>query len=210
MHIHIETNRVMATKAELVALASHASKDDSRPHLNCIMFDRPTGYAYATDGHRLIRCRMAAANPAAKPAFAVPLGDVQRLIKTMGPRDVAAVGAKGLSCESSRFAYKPIVAVFPPYALVATATDSYTKEKHAGVSSCFQISYLSDAAAMAAAAETKEIRIYPGPGTMDPLAFTAGPQWLMIVMPMRFADGSFSLKDCTNVGPVVAPVKKAS
>ncbi len=75
----------------------------------------------------------------------------------------------------------------------------------------FNVAYLKDAALMSLAADEKSIRIYSGPTNLHPLAITAGVQWTMIVMPMRFPSGeNIGLRECTNVGPAVAPVKRAS
>ena len=44
---------VSFSKADLVALLAHASKDETRAHLAAVHFDANTGRAFASDGHRM-------------------------------------------------------------------------------------------------------------------------------------------------------------
>ncbi len=65
------------TKAEVKALAAHASTDATRQHLNAVLVDFAAGAAVTTDGHRLAKCNSAQPFPDAEPCL-IPLDAWER------------------------------------------------------------------------------------------------------------------------------------
>lgn len=88
-----------ATVAELRAVISHASDDQSRQHITCVCFDTEKSRIAATDGHRLIVLKAATREPSGSPGqFLVNARKLQAALKGMGGKRTRV----RVSCEPGR------------------------------------------------------------------------------------------------------------
>ena len=179
---------VSFSKADLVALLAHASKDETRAHLAAVHFDGYTGRAFAADGHRMaIRkgdgeapwCYVvgrAALEAAAKtPKAAVYIlhpstGDIVAMSKAnaklatiQAPHVTDAKGAR--------------VPVLPVDQIVGAPASSHVRQM-------VNPRYLADLVYVADAAGETMVRAYPAADEGDPMQYHVGP-WIVEIMPGR-------------------------
>lgn len=178
---------VSLTKAELRALVTHSSTDETRPRVNAILFNATERCAVATDGHRLAICEADGdAAPwsylmpraAAETALRAPKAEVY-ILNTVS-QDLTAFDKQNRKIGT--FDARKVDAQFSPYRQVlGTPSDR-------GVSQGFNAAYLADVALVTAAApesgRMNGVVFHPGAGELDPAHFTSG-RWTVVLMPMR-------------------------
>jgi len=78
-----ESGSFALTRAELVALMTHASSDITRAHVNSVCFDVGRGRVVATDGHRLAVC-LAREAPGPRPdvSYLISLDDCKAAVRS--------------------------------------------------------------------------------------------------------------------------------
>jgi len=78
-----ESGSFALTRAELVALMTHASSDCTRAHVNAVLFDVGRGRVVATDGHRLAVCEARGA-PGPRPdvSYLISLDDCKAAVRS--------------------------------------------------------------------------------------------------------------------------------
>ena len=179
---------VSFSKADLVALLAHASKDETRAHLAAVHFDGYTGRAFAADGHRMaIRkgdgeapwCYVvgrAALEAAAKtPKAAVYIlhpstGDIVAMSKATAK--LATIQAPHVTdAKGAR------VPVLPVDQIVGAPASSHVRQM-------VNPRYLADLVYVADAAGETMVRAYPAADEHDPMQYHVGP-WIVTIMPGR-------------------------
>lgn len=185
------------TKKELQFLAKHASKDETRLHLNCVHFDTSRGVAVSTDGHRLaIKFEKPWEDvPKDLAPINIPRAEVETIAKGMGAHQVAKFTSDGVTvyqddeADSPTDYARPVRVLapevkFPPYRQVLP-TAFPTKTGVVGV----QAAYLKDAAAVAALAGRNGLGVeIVTSGELDPITICAASvvaHFAVIIMPMR-------------------------
>lgn len=191
------------TKAELTALLTFASKDETRVHLNAVCFAPGMGHAAATDGHRLAlaECKPV---PSDKQSL-LSVADLERAKKAVSKRGEVRITpnctratvaihepfSKNVDAvspvPSSTSDVALVNATFPPYAQIITP-DPETSANHVGVNT----RYLADLDAIVQACGDGRNggRLMIGPGELDPIKFRCeapalATTWTAMVMPMR-------------------------
>jgi hypothetical protein len=184
------------TKAQLRALIAHASRDETRPHVNCILLDPVARCAVATDCHRLailesIRfdgdgsaalLSVESAELACKAA--TRKGDTIDLViatRTGGRAEIRDANDR----ERATVAVTCFDAEFPPYRQVIPDLDGESRGAPFGVDA----RYLADVALVQTAAERGGVEVYAAGDSMEGILFRAGP-WTVVIMPRRLEPGA--------------------
>lgn len=172
--------KIIANKNELLALAAHASKDETRPNVNSILFDPRRG-AIATDGHRVVWAQF---EPGKGASFLVSLASIVGLTKQMAGED-ATIGPTGASFGTTSVTWKPIEATFPAIEAVVPKTET----SWAGMPAAYNAEYVAAGAKIAKAVGSDAMTVYPPESPLDPLLISIGDEkahrWLLVIMPIR-------------------------
>lgn len=199
--MRFQGTEVILTKAEAKALVQHSSKDETRPHVNAVLFSSAEYRAVATDGHRLL-----IGSPREKPAgdglqVLVPRSALERMIKMAGGKShqirIDLATPKAVIVDTSRVPevavasvdFAPVSAQFPPYEQVVPKLPVRTAE----VGFHLNADYLADSALVTAATEnrTSGLTVYAPAGPLDPILLAtsgAESEWRLVIMPMRTDD----------------------
>jgi DNA polymerase III sliding clamp (beta) subunit (PCNA family) len=179
----------------LPVLIRHASTDDTRPQLGCILATCDAGgrlRLVATDGHRLIRVDSRVDGPCDGPEtdILIPLASAKRalsaikaLSKWLRADGHAEITATGISYPGGGAAWDVVDEQFPPYAKVIPV-DYLTRETtgHIGV----RVAYLGDLASITGGSGA--VRMHIG-APLDPIVLEVERpglcEVLAVVMPMR-------------------------
>lgn len=178
---------VSFSKADLVALLAHASKDVTCSRA-AVYFDANTGRAFATDGHRLaIRkgdgqapwyyvASRTALEAAAKTPKAVTFilspsnGDIVAMSKSSAK--LATIQAPHVTDSKNNR-----VPLLPVDQVVGAPASSHVRQM-------VNPRYLADLVHVADAAGETMVRAYPAADERDPAQFHVGP-WIVTIMPGR-------------------------
>jgi hypothetical protein len=203
--VNIVDDKIKATKAELVALAAHASKELYRPHVNAIYFAPATGVAVSTDGHRLCIAEFDAASGIIP--FLAPLTEVLLAIKLTPARGYALITSTGATVHDSTtklIGQVPWVspeATFPPYKQVVPPFST----NWAGVPVALDGQYVASIRLVTKAAKNAETFLFPPESTIDPIVAQVRSRlsddeppttWTVVIMPMRSSAGPVNLSQC--------------
>jgi hypothetical protein len=185
----VENETVLLDKAELKLLAAVASKDEERPNVNCIGIrcDGREAIVHATDGCRIVRCKVDADGPGVN--MTVPRPIIVAAIALSTP----TASVRFFRDTRDRFEVDEKVLTWPGHAAEAIyAEDLFDLPPIAtkrmpllAMGAC----YLSDAKMLAAACGTTDdtIRLHAPPDHLSALHLLCGP-WHYVVMPRNSDD----------------------
>ena len=202
---------VVFTKAELKALATHASKDVTRPQIAHVVVDPEHHRAWATDGHRIVVVASGACELVATQ-WGIAADDVRRMMGAASRKAplvhvspagwFAAVGRQPAAPSDNldaparlRSNYKPFVpnpkpgentfAAFPAVDHAIVSERRYSERKHATSCVVFNAKLIADITLVCAAAGVQNVKFYPGNDALDPMLLCVGPDWSVTLMPAR-------------------------
>jgi hypothetical protein len=179
---------VTVTKLELKALAAHASKDDTRPHINGICLQPTDMRVCATDGHRIAAVTAFGVEGIVADAVIVPLAAIKAMLRqphaewVLWPDGRAEAGGKD---DASSVTFKPVDAKFPPVEQIL----KYDVRPNPGPAFGLNVKYLADLKLVVDAANfdgkgEPSVAVCPPVEPLDPIVFFTG-KWQVVLMPLR-------------------------
>ncbi len=181
-----KNNTVTMTKAEARAMIEFASEDETRPHINSVLFE-DRGVVVATDGHRIV------VHASQEEPQGCNFGE--KLISRKDFENAMSLAKKGLiairfsvddeiriDAGGSTFSADAVDAQYPQYRhmLPSVAAEAANEVGKIGVNA----TYLESMTLIQSAAEisTMQVKVL---GPLDPIDIWVGTQWRAVVMPAR-------------------------
>ena len=183
--MRLEANTFTISKAEARALVAFASPDETRQHLNAILFDPSNGAAVATDGHTLVRLK--GLGCAVGPAFLVDRDTLEKASKLAKKDDEITVNG-AVSVDGTVMQYADLSeCTFPPYEQVIP---KLKEDREIAPAVGINTDYLGRLSLVAKACGKVHPRVTcQVSGELDPILYTCeGPDsgdWTVVIMPVR-------------------------